>query len=56
MTDPDRDLLLAARASWHLLQSLLADRDGATDELIRSIADSLKRAIERAEGKETRHA
>jgi hypothetical protein len=44
----DAELLRAAQAAWHLCQSLLAVRDGATDDLIREIAQSLAAAIEKA--------
>lgn len=38
-------LRAAAKSAWHLCQSLLAMRDGATDELIREVADALKEAL-----------
>jgi hypothetical protein len=38
-------LLIAATAAWHLCRSLLACREGATDELIRSVAEKLEEAI-----------
>jgi hypothetical protein len=45
------ELLTAAGGAWNLCQSLLAVREGATDELIQGIAEALERAIRKAEGK-----
>ncbi len=44
------DLLKAAHAGAHLCRSLLAMRDGATDELLAEIRDALDAAIRDAEG------
>jgi hypothetical protein len=41
----DDKLLRAAAAAYHLCESLLAYREGATDELITEIRDALKVAI-----------
>ncbi len=46
-----RELLAAAQGAWHLCQSLLAVREGATDDLIRRVADALHAAIAKAEGR-----
>jgi hypothetical protein len=43
------DLLRSAQAAFHLCESLLACREGASDELIREVRDSLKRSITKAE-------
>lgn len=43
-------LLMHARGAWHLCQSMLATRDGATDDLIRELADALQADIAAAEG------
>jgi hypothetical protein len=45
------DLLRSAGSAWHLCQSLLAVRDGASDELIRGVALALQAAIAKAEGR-----
>lgn len=42
------DLLAVAEGAWHLCMSILADRNGATDDLIRSIADGLQAVIKQA--------
>lgn len=47
---PARDLLRSAKAASHLCKSLLALRDGATDELISEICEALDAAIAKAEG------
>lgn len=46
----DADLTKIARGAWHMLQSLLAVRDGVPDQAIRVMAGALLDAIERAEG------
>jgi hypothetical protein len=43
-------LMQAARAASHLCRSLLAVREGASDELIRTVAEALDAAISNAEG------
>lgn len=43
-------LLRHARGAWHLCQSLLASRDGVTEDLIRELADALQADITQAEG------
>jgi hypothetical protein len=43
------ELLKAAEAAFHLCESLLAVREGATDDLIRGIRDACRSAIEKAE-------
>jgi hypothetical protein len=43
------DLLRVARGAWQLCESLLAVRDGATDELIIAVSVALRTAIEKAE-------
>jgi hypothetical protein len=43
------ELLNVAHAAWHLCQSLLADRYGATDDVIREVSDALQAAIAKAE-------
>jgi hypothetical protein len=45
------DLLQAARGAWHLCQSLLATREGPTDDLIREVANALAAAIRKAEAR-----
>jgi len=45
------ELLRSARAAWHLTQSLLAERTGATDDLIQDVADALHAAIQHTEGR-----
>ena len=45
------ELSRVARGAWHMLRSLLAVREGATDEGIRDIADALDAAIKKAEGR-----
>jgi hypothetical protein len=42
---PDDALRRAAQGAWHLCQSLLAMREGATDELIQECADALQAAL-----------
>ncbi len=49
LAKPERSLLEAAKAAWYLCQSLLAVREGATDQLIREVRDVLNFAIVRAE-------
>jgi len=44
------NLLKVAEATYHLCESLLACREGATDDLIRSVRDAAKAAIEKAKG------
>jgi len=44
------DLLQVAEGAWHLCQSLLSYRQGATDDLIRAIAHGLEAAIGKATG------
>lgn len=44
------ELERAAQGAWHLTQSLLAMRDGATDELITGCADALQAALAKARG------
>lgn len=44
-------LLMHARGAWHLCQSILATREGATDDLIRELADALQADIAAAEGR-----
>lgn len=41
-------LLKAAHGAWHLCQSLLAVREGATDELIIGVRDALHSAVVQA--------
>jgi hypothetical protein len=41
----EEKLIKAATAAWHLCQSLLACREGATDELIREVSEALREAI-----------
>jgi len=48
------ELLQAATAAWHLCESLLAVREGATDDLIREVRDAAKAAIEKAGGEAER--
>lgn len=47
MTD-QAELRRIARGAWHLLQSLLAVREGATDEGIREMANALDAAIRKS--------
>ena len=42
-------LWTAAKGAWHLCQSLLAIREGATDELIQECADALEDAMQEAD-------
>jgi hypothetical protein len=42
------DLSRVARGAWHMLQSLLAVRDGIPDDSLRTMAAALHRAIEKA--------
>lgn len=44
------DLLRSAKAAWHLCESLLAEREGATTELIVGVSVALRTAIAKAEG------
>ena len=48
------ELLKFARGAWHLCESLLAVRDGIPDESIRAMANALRAAIDKAEGKDAR--
>jgi hypothetical protein len=45
---PISGLIRATTGAWHLCQSLLAVRDGASDELIAECRDSLEAALVRA--------
>lgn len=45
------ELLTLTRGAWHLCESLLAVRDGATDESIRAMSAALRAAIAKAEGR-----
>jgi len=44
-TEQTQALVNAAQAAYHLCQSLLAMREGATDDLIRGAADALEAAL-----------
>lgn len=44
------ELRKAAQAAWHLINSLLAVREGATDELLISCAEALQSALAKARG------
>lgn len=52
----NEDLIRAAQAAWHLCQSLLATREGATDDLIRGVAEALEAAIRRHDAELARDA
>jgi geranylgeranyl pyrophosphate synthase len=45
------ELLAVTKASWHAIQSLLAVREGITDEALHDLAKILDFTIRRAEGK-----
>lgn len=45
---PQRALIDACQAAYHLTSSLLAVRDGATDALLRSVGEACREALERA--------
>lgn len=45
-----RELVTIARGAWHMLQSLLAVREGIPDDSIRTMAAALDEAIVKAEG------
>lgn len=45
------ELLTVAEGAWHLCESLLSYRHGATDDLIREVSSRLQDAIAKAKGR-----